>query len=145
MTVFEDLKLQYRIGDILPFQDFSPPIIYEGSNISNVTELFDDFKLPNELIGKEYIQLFWKYYYTGIGSTGSRDQISLDDIIVKSYKATNTNISNPSNNGKTYTYFLSKTAFEENSNVFFEHNAVLLPGTLIDSGKTILIEKRTCD
>lgn len=139
------IRLQYRIGDILPFQDFSPPIIYEGSNISNVTELFDDFKLPNELIGKEYIQLFWKYYYTGIGSTGSRDQISLDDIIVKSYKATNTNISNPSNNGKTYTYFLSKTAFEENSNVFFEHNAVLLPGTLIDSGKTILIEKRTCD
>src|SRR5690606_4772245 len=64
-----NLRLQYRIGDKLPFQDIldenSQPIEYLRSATNGDSKTFQ-LDLPPYLLGKEYIQLFWRYYYTGV-------------------------------------------------------------------------------
>ena len=84
-----NLRLQYRIGDLRPFQDFldenGQPIEYKRASLDGDTEVFEA-KLPEEKMGQPYVQLFWRYYYTGIRNdenSGARDEIRLDDISLK--------------------------------------------------------------
>ncbi|WP_425291143.1 hypothetical protein [Spirosoma linguale] len=38
--------------------------------------------LPAALLNKPYVQLLWQYYWTGAGTSGARDQLRLDDIVI---------------------------------------------------------------
>lgn len=76
--------LKYRIGDKLPFQDFKDEegerVLYYGSEIDNDEKVFKDLKIEESLKEADYIQLFWQYFYTEIGSSGPRDELRIDDI-----------------------------------------------------------------
>ncbi|WP_255066333.1 CotH kinase family protein [Lacihabitans sp. LS3-19] len=75
------IKLYYRIGDSAEFVEIDKNQTYLGNNIKGHLENFLKIPIPKGAIGKEYVQFFWKYYYTGVGKSGPRDEIGLDDII----------------------------------------------------------------
>lgn len=84
-----NLRLQYRIGDKLPFTDLlddnNQIVEYTRSPISGEEQQFE-VNLPNSLLGKPYVQLFWRYYYTGTRNSeasGARDEIRLDDVKIQ--------------------------------------------------------------
>jgi hypothetical protein len=56
--------------------------------------VFNDVQLPTSALGKSYVQLLWRYYYTGIGSSGSRDELGVDDIEIKSIKVQSSGLIN---------------------------------------------------
>lgn len=82
------LRLRYRIGDEGSFTDVldadGQPVEYRAGAFDGQAHHFDFVPLPAELFGKAYVQLVWQYYYTGIGLSGPRDMIRLDDIRVGS-------------------------------------------------------------
>jgi hypothetical protein len=105
-----NIRLYYREGDIHPFSEFLPVVEYQGNTSTGHSQNFVNIKLPQSLMNKPYVQLFWKYYYTGLAATGARDQLALDDISIVGIKnfantiTTNlavTNVPNQiNNNGK---------------------------------------------
>lgn len=80
------IGLQYREGDLIDFEDFDVPINYASSTTVNDSMTFTNIFLPDSLLNKPYIQLLWRYYYTGVGTTGSRDQLAIDDIVIDAIK-----------------------------------------------------------
>jgi hypothetical protein len=94
------IALKYRIGDKLAFEPFKDKlgneIVYYASDVENDEGIFQDLLLKPSLKDKQYFQLFWQYFYTGQGDDGARDEISIDDITIKSRK-TITGISNELN------------------------------------------------
>lgn len=87
------IRLQYRIGDLLPFSDLldanGQPIIYQRNSVAGHEQSFLNIKLPASIMNNQYIQLFWKYYYTGVQNStlsGSRDELRIDDIEIHTKK-----------------------------------------------------------
>ncbi|UBM57440.1 CotH kinase family protein [Marinilongibacter aquaticus] len=85
-----NLRLQYRIGDKLPFADWldenNEPVEYMRSSTSGQSENFE-LNLPAELMNREYVQILWRYYFTGVRNdeeSGARDEIRLDDVRLQS-------------------------------------------------------------
>lgn len=77
------IRLQYRIGIEGDFSDLligGLPVEYVTATDGN-SQIFSDLQLPVELLGQEYVQLLWKYYYVS-GSSGARAQLRLDNISV---------------------------------------------------------------
>jgi hypothetical protein len=83
------LRLQYRVGlqgewaDII--DSLGHPIDYPRDITGLVTD-FGPIRLPADALNQSYVQLRWKYYFTGVRldpEDGSRDKIRLDDIFVK--------------------------------------------------------------
>jgi hypothetical protein len=72
------IALQIREGDSGTFKDLGPE--YKGENGSNRTKTIDKVIIPIEYINKPYVQLLWRYYFNGQGSSGSRDELAIDDI-----------------------------------------------------------------
>lgn len=140
------IRLYYREGDIQAFQDFSPIVEYSGNSVSGHSQIFANIKLPQSLIGKPYVQLFWKYYYTGQTTSGARDQLAIDDVLIKGIKLINGELVsnlpegvNPNNNiitGKI------------NSGINILNNAkdgiLLLPGFEAKKGSTFKAEIKNC-
>ncbi|MCP9766823.1 hypothetical protein EGI22_02810 [Lacihabitans sp. LS3-19] len=139
------LRLQYREGDLLQFKDFNPVIEYLSSNFSGDSSTFKDILLPTEILNKPYIQLIWKYYYTGIGTTGSRDQLAIDDIEVKTIKTIFSDTSNYFPIMENYSNYYTNSEIGGISELKFVNSALLLPGTVINNGDVILIEQRVCE
>ncbi|MCH8546380.1 MAG: CotH kinase family protein [Cryomorphaceae bacterium] len=88
------LRLQYRLGDYGPWQDLldsnGHPIEYERNANFSHSEIIGPHPLPPTLMGRECLQLMWRYHYTGqriSQNSGVRDFIRLDDIIVSEGKA----------------------------------------------------------
>ncbi|MFT4735286.1 MAG: hypothetical protein ACI9K1_002247, partial [Arcticibacterium sp.] len=79
------------VGDKLAFSDIldssQNPIEYRRNEVENLNQEFT-VQLPNTLLGKPFVQLFWRYYYTGVKNStkGSRDEIRLDNIIIDPVK-----------------------------------------------------------
>ncbi len=76
-------RLQYRIGSTGNFSDLlkdNLPVQYIASNDGDLIA-FDQIPLPQILLGREYVQLMWRYYLHS-GDTGPRSQLRLDDIII---------------------------------------------------------------
>lgn len=83
------IRLQYRLGPDQPWDDVpgqgGEPVEYMRSATVNHAQVFQPITLPAEANDKPYVQLRWKYYFTGQqlnSSDGSRDMLRLDDIVV---------------------------------------------------------------
>ncbi|TVR75840.1 MAG: T9SS C-terminal target domain-containing protein [Chitinophagaceae bacterium] len=84
-----NIRLQYRIGNNGPFIDFKDAhgniVEYKRANTEGHFEIMGPYPLPQDIIGHECVQLFWRYYHTGeqlSSQSGQRDFLRLDDIII---------------------------------------------------------------
>ncbi|OYU66327.1 MAG: hypothetical protein CFE22_09945 [Cytophagaceae bacterium BCCC1] len=75
------IKLFYRVGTDEEFKEFVVNTNYLGQKTAGHSSKFERIALPKVTINQPYVQFFWKYYYTGEGKSGSRDELGLDDII----------------------------------------------------------------
>lgn len=86
------IRLQYRIGDIQPFNDLldsNGQVVEYSRGVSGSFQQMPTVNLPSILLNQPYIQLLWRYYYTGIQNdvnSGSRDELGVDEITIKSEK-----------------------------------------------------------
>ncbi|GAB4026945.1 CotH kinase family protein [Spirosoma koreense] len=80
------IRLRYRIGDSGPFSDLlndsNQPVEYLRNATAGHSLVLGPVSLPAALLNKPYVQLLWQYYWTGTGTSGARDQLRLDDIVV---------------------------------------------------------------
>src|SRR5690625_5908037 len=83
------LPLQYRTGNDGEFTDLvdgqGNPAEYRPQD-ENHTRTFGPLPLPQELMGQERVELFWRYYYTGermSEESGQRSEITLSNIFVE--------------------------------------------------------------
>jgi hypothetical protein len=83
------IRLQYRLGhesDFIPLTDSLGNLIeYNRNDQDGHSEVFGPFVLPDVLNNQAYLQLRWKYYFTGQQldpESGQRDELRLDDITV---------------------------------------------------------------
>ncbi len=86
------IRLQARVGDLIDFTDVldgnGNPVEYIRSSTAGDSALLE-VELPAGLLNQPYIQLLWRYYYTGVQSdpnSGARDELGIDDIIVKNQR-----------------------------------------------------------
>lgn len=86
------VRLQYRVGTgEVPFQDLltsdGDVVEYERSGEAGVSVSIGPVALPPALLGQAYVQLRWKFYFTGVRlseDSGARDEIRIDEIAVRS-------------------------------------------------------------
>lgn len=84
------IRLQYRIGLQEEWQDIvdeSGEVVEYQRSFSNHSTQFQNILLPEDALGRPYVQLRWKYYFTGTRLTedsGRRDELRLDNIYVRS-------------------------------------------------------------
>lgn len=83
------IKLQYRLGERGPWTDLldsnGNPVEYVRNANFNHSEIIGPHALPTFLMGRECVQLMWRYYHTGerlTQSSGARDFLRIDDIII---------------------------------------------------------------
>ncbi|HQQ12533.1 MAG TPA: CotH kinase family protein [Bacteroidales bacterium] len=83
------IRLQYRVGRQGQFTDVtdenSYPIEYQRAATAGHSQVFEPVQLPDMVEDQAYVQLRWKYYYTGQQldpNSGSRDMLRLDDVVV---------------------------------------------------------------
>jgi hypothetical protein len=77
------IRLQYRVGTsgtFLDLLDAGAPVEYMVHEDGHVQAL-GPIMLPPALLNQPYVQLLWRYYYLS-GDTGSRAQLTLDNIEV---------------------------------------------------------------
>ena len=84
------LRLQYRIGDEGPFTDVrddqGDPVEYQRNPQEGHHEWTGPVMLPEEAEDKGYVQLLWRYYYTGerlSEESGARDQLAVRNITIE--------------------------------------------------------------
>jgi hypothetical protein len=84
-----NIRLQYRIGSGGIWQDVTDgngqPAEYERSAAAGHEMIIGPVRLHPETDGQPYMQLRWKYYFTGTRlseESGQRDMLRLDDITV---------------------------------------------------------------
>jgi hypothetical protein len=89
------IRLQYRVGLERPFEDLvdgnGNPVEYMRSDEEGHEQRFEPVMLPPYASNQAYVQLRWKYYYTGLrleANHGRRDMLRLDDILVTSSELT---------------------------------------------------------
>jgi hypothetical protein len=73
------IKLQYRVGYQGDFQDIPSTEYVVAQNGDRLSR--GPVSLPESVLGKEYVQLLWRYYFIE-GESGARAQLRLDDILV---------------------------------------------------------------
>lgn len=141
------LRLYYREGDVQPFNDFSPVVEYEGNTMNGHEQVFSNIVLPNVVMNKPYVQLFWKYYFIGSATTGKRDQLAIDDIYIKgSNKYTGILTSNID---PTYSpnYVFNDGQILNGSNIYnhAKDGITLLPGFTAENGSVFKAEIKICN
>ncbi len=84
-----NLRMQYRIGGSGEFQDVTDSsgniIEYERNELEGHSELLGPVALPSAALDRPYVEVRWKYYYTGIrldDDSGQRSKLRLADILV---------------------------------------------------------------
>ena len=80
------VRLQYRVGDEGEFNDVTGQdggvIEYRRSTTEGHQQSFGPITLPADAEGQDYVQLRWKYHYTGPVESGPRSMLAVDDIVV---------------------------------------------------------------
>ncbi len=87
-TVFRNsriyaIRLQYRTSISEPFTDLLINNQFQEylTNADGHSRKFGPVSIPQALLGKEYLQLLWKYYHVS-GNSGARAELRLDDIMI---------------------------------------------------------------
>lgn len=100
------IKLQYRLGTSGPWTDLldaqGDPVEYERQATFNHSSIIGPVDLPTILMGRECVQLMWRYYYTGqrlSSSSGARDFLRIDDIVIAQGTAPSEHVSTGNPNG----------------------------------------------
>jgi hypothetical protein len=142
-----NIRLYFRIGDVQPFQDFNPVIQYNGNITSGHSQTFRDIILPEEIMNQPYVQLFWKYYYTGSAASSARDQLGIDDILIKGVKVLSGNITSGLDPSLTPNHIYGKGQITNGNNVNTKASdaITLLPGFEAKTGSTFKAEIKTCN
>jgi hypothetical protein len=83
------LRLQWRTGNNGPFLDVldsinQQPIEYSRSLLAGDSARFDGIPLPPDAADREEIQVRWKYIAQPTAAAGSRAELGLDDIEIRS-------------------------------------------------------------
>jgi hypothetical protein len=80
------IRLRYRLGNSGAFTDLldgaNNPVEYVRNATAGHSQQIGPVALPASLLNKPYIQLLWQYYWTGVGTSGARDQLRIDDIVI---------------------------------------------------------------
>ncbi len=86
-----NIRLQYRIGNTGAFEDVTDssgePVEYKRSELEGHSRYIGPVALPAAMLNRNYAELRWNYYYTGIrldNESGQRSMLSLGDILVTS-------------------------------------------------------------
>ena len=86
-----NLRLQYRLSPDEPFRDVPDsdgnPVEYRRSEFDGHSLEIDPVNLPGDADDQPYVQLFWRYYYTGERDdedSGQRSQLNISNIRVSS-------------------------------------------------------------
>ncbi|TVQ12625.1 MAG: T9SS C-terminal target domain-containing protein [Balneolaceae bacterium] len=83
------IRLQYRAGIHGEFSDLmsdGSPVEYIRNETGGHSIDFEPVELPQELLDLPYVQLQWKYYFTGVRlseESGARDQLRIADITIE--------------------------------------------------------------
>ena len=129
-----NVRLQYRTGlqaewkDVL---DHDGEIVEYQRDFEEGPTEFSEIPFPEDAYNRAYVQLRWKYYYTGTRlseDSGQRDEIRIDDIFIE-------NVSITSNEG-------SETAkeFELHQNYPNPFNPVTVISYQLEHGTEIQLE-----
>jgi hypothetical protein len=85
-----NIRLQYRICDDGPFTDVldqnGNPVEYVRNAAEGHSEQVGPVRLPPDAENKVYIQLLWRYYFTGVQEdeeSGQRSQLAVSSITVR--------------------------------------------------------------
>lgn len=85
-----NLRLQYRLGDEGPFRDLldenGNPVEYRRNAEPGHREQIGPVRLPSDAEDKGYVQLLWRYYYTGEQldhESGQRAKLAVTNISVE--------------------------------------------------------------
>ncbi len=77
------LRLQYRLGQEGPFADLTDatgaPVEYVRAASAGDFRRFGPIPLPAETLGREDLQLLWRYHHLD-GTSGARAELRLDDV-----------------------------------------------------------------
>lgn len=141
------IKMYYREGDNKAFEVFSPSVEYTGSTTSGHTQSFNDILLPASMLNKPYVQLFWKYFHSGIGTSGPRDQLAVSDISVFSVKRYTGNLVNNISSGDYPGRIINSGEVQANQTVenFATQSVLLNPGFSTENNVVFKAEIRVCD
>ncbi len=83
-----NLRLQYRLDDHSEFADFPSPdgeVVEYRCGYDGHSRRTGPLPLPEELHGQQYVQLLWRYYYTGEredDDSGARSELRIGSIMV---------------------------------------------------------------
>ncbi len=90
-----NLRLQYRIGNEGEFQDLlndeGKPVEYERNEEEGHSEWIGPVMLPQETGNKAYVQLLWRYYFTGVRldeESGQRSKMAVTSVSVNGETST---------------------------------------------------------
>jgi hypothetical protein len=78
------IRLQYRVGPVGEFRDVmvaGQPVEYLRNEAAGHTNNFNQIPIPDDAYNQEYVQFLWRYYFIS-GSSGSRAQLRLDNVLV---------------------------------------------------------------
>lgn len=85
------IRLQYRVGKEGAWNDVydqqGNPVEYQRNSVSGHEQRFNEIAFPEAVLNEPYIQVQWKYYFTGqrlSQDSGARDMLRIDDILVSS-------------------------------------------------------------
>ena len=87
------IRLRYRVGTSGPFKDVlenGMPVEYKRRAVFDYDEVIGPVTFPQEVEDMPYVQIKWKYYYTGEQidpDVGRRDMLRLGNITVASRPA----------------------------------------------------------
>ncbi len=80
------IRLRYRVGNAGSFQDVlnsnGQPVEYVRNDNDGHSQVIGPVALPPALLNAPYVQLLWQYYYTGPETSGPRDQLRIDNIVI---------------------------------------------------------------
>ncbi len=143
------IRLQYRIGDIMPFQDLlnehGTPIEYVRSNVAGDSAVFLSVALPDTLLNLPYLQLLWRYYWKS-GTSGARDELGIDDIEVISQQ-TLTGVSPTGQSIQSNGMIISTVNINSTADVLYRalKSIELKPGFEVQQGAVFKAQIVNCD
>ncbi len=83
------IRMQYRVGIDGPFVDVldsnGRPVEYVRNETPGHEQTIGPVVLPDAANDQAYVQIRWKHYYSGIGTSGPRDELRLGEIFVTSH------------------------------------------------------------